>query len=122
MSSRFQIGPHPRRVGDLRRLGPTTRMEQSGHSWWRWTRGTLAIVLTLLLIGLVFSCSSRVVTYRLHQPLTYDFMGRLQDSLPGIALALVSLGCVFLGMWKRWDFEIVGWVLLIVFILVGIVF
>ena len=34
------------------------------------------------------------------------------ECIPALVLVPVSLACLFVSMWKRWWFEIVGWVLL----------
>ena len=37
--------------------------------------------------------------------------------MPAVSLLLFSLGCIAIGMWKRPAFEIVGWIILVVYLL-----
>jgi len=88
-------------------------MERSKHSWWWWTRGVLAVVLATLLVGIALPSAGRIVV---HGPMAHASWG-IREWLPSVGLSLFSLACIFVGMWKRWAFEIVGWAILIVFIL-----
>lgn len=53
-------------------------------------------------------------------PPTHHIVGLMPGILVGVGIAAFALGSIFLSMWKRWDFEIVGWVLVLVFIFMGI--
>ena len=88
-------------------------MEDSKRSWWWWTRGVLAALLAALLVGVALPSAGRNVV---DGPGAHAVWG-IRECLPPVGIALVSLACIFTGMWKRWAFEIVGWVILVVFIL-----
>jgi cell division protein FtsW (lipid II flippase) len=94
-----------------------------GHlrkNWWRWLRGLMACLLAYMVIGLALVHSGRIVFDTTVTPPTHQIVGRMPGILLGVAIAAFALASIFVSMWKRWDFEIVGWVLLLVFILVGI--
>ena len=95
-------------------------MGQLRQNWWRWTRGGLALFLGYLLIALAIMHAGHIVTDTSMTPPTHHIVGRFSGSLLGVGIALFSLVCIFISMWKRWDFEIVGWVLLIVIVFAGI--
>jgi hypothetical protein len=95
-------------------------MGQLPQNWWLWVRGALAIMLAYLLSALAVIHAGHIVTNASTTPPTHHIVGRFSGSLPGVGVALFSLACIYVSMWKRWDFEIVGWVLLLVFIFAGI--
>ena len=78
------------------------------------------MVLAYFVVGLAVMHAGHYVIDPSTTPPSHHVTGRLVGSLPGIGVALFSLACIFVSMWKRWDFEIVGWVLLLVFIFAGI--
>jgi cell division protein FtsW (lipid II flippase) len=93
-----------------------------GHlreNWWRWVRGLLALLLAYLVIGAAVMHSGRIVWDTSVNPPTHQIVERMPGILVGIAIAVFALACVFVSMWKRWDFEVVGWVLLLVFVFLG---
>ena len=73
----------------------------------------LAVVLATLLVSIALPSAGRIVV---NGPTAHATWG-IRECLPSVGLALFSLACIFFGMWKRWAFEIVGWAILIVFIL-----
>jgi hypothetical protein len=88
-------------------------MQNWNRSWWWWTRGALAIGLAVLLVGVALPSAGRLVV---NGPSAHAVWGT-RECLAPIALAMFSLVCIFVGMWKRWAFEILGWAILVVFIL-----
>jgi hypothetical protein len=90
-------------------------MANTNRSWWWWTRGALAILLAALLACIALPSLGKVVV---HGP-TAHVTWPIARVLPAIGLLVFSLGCIFIGMWKRWAFEIVGWAILVVFLLAG---
>ena len=86
-------------------------MMHFGHGWWRWTRGTIAVILTGVLICDLLGDTSRMTTYYLKLPL--GFVGEVHEVAPMVAMVLLLPTFIFISMWKRWDFEIVPWVLLL---------
>lgn len=73
--------------------------------------------LALILVAIVLPSAGRIIVDASTTPPTRRVVWGFWECFPSIALAGVSLACIFVSMWKRWDFEIVGWVLLVVFIL-----
>jgi hypothetical protein len=73
----------------------------------------LAVVLATLLVSIALPSAGRIVV---SGPTAHATWG-IRECLPSVGLALFSLACIFVGMWKRWGFEIVGWAILILFIL-----
>ncbi len=73
----------------------------------------LAILLATLLVSVALPSSGKIVVHGTMAHASWGF----RECLPSVGLALSSLACIFVGMWKRWAFEIVGWAVLIVFIL-----
>ena len=88
-------------------------MEDSKRNWWWWVRGILAVLLAALLVGIALPSTGRVVV---DGPRAHAVWG-VRECLPPVGLAVFSLACIFIGMWKRWAFEIVGWAILLTFIL-----
>lgn len=66
---------------------------------WMWIRG-----LTALLFAVVFSGAA----------ITHNGF-RVGNAACIFAYMAVALASIYIAMWKRWDFEIVGWVLLGIF-------
>lgn len=91
-------------------------MEPIDNSSWRWTRGILAVVLAMLLLGIALPGTGRIVVDQSTLPPTHHIIRGVRDWLPVVGTALFSLTFIFVGMWKRWDVEIVGWALLLVYI------
>jgi hypothetical protein len=94
-------------------------MEHSSHTWWFWTRAVLAAILAALVVAIALPSAGRVVIDSSTTPPTHHAVWGVREYLPSVGLALFSLACIYVGMWKRWSFEIVGWTLLLVFIFVG---
>jgi hypothetical protein len=92
-------------------------MKDSSRSWWWWTRGALAVALAGLLVAIALPSAGRLVVDRSAVPAVRHVVWGVRECLPSIGLAVFSLACIFVGMWKCWDFEIVGWAILLVFIL-----
>ena len=90
-------------------------MALAKHSWWWRTRGALAALLASLLLGMALPDAVEVVVDPSTTPATREVIWGA--SLSSVGAALISLGCIYVSMWKRWEFEIVGWILLIMFIL-----
>jgi predicted ferric reductase len=75
-------------------------MEMTRHRLWRWTRSTFALLLSVALgAGSIAHTGFRVG----HASIVFAYM-------------LFALGSIYISIWKQWDFEIVGWALLAVFI------
>jgi len=92
-------------------------MQESSRNWWCWTRGVLAVFLATLLVAIALPSAGRIVVDHGSGAPGRHVVWGLRECFPRVGLALISLACIFLGMWKRWDFEIVGWAILVVFIL-----
>jgi hypothetical protein len=82
---------------------------------WRWARRYLAIVLALFLCAIIPGSAGRVVADHSTTPPTHHVVGQFRDSVIAIGLVLLSVAFVFLGTWKHWSFEIVGWLILAFF-------
>lgn len=95
-------------------------MGRSGLNRRQWGRGLAAIVLALFLVAMGSQHTGRVVIDRSTSPPTSTVVGGTVGTVSLSGIALVSLICIFVSMWKRWDFEIVGWVILIVGVIVGV--
>lgn len=81
----------------------------------------LAALLALLLLAMALPGAGRIVTDTSTDPPTRQVVWGVRECAPSVGLALVSLACIYVSMWRHWDFEIVGWALLGVFILGGVV-
>lgn len=66
---------------------------------WMWGRGVLALLLAVVLGGAT---------------ITHNGF-RVGNAACIFAYMVFALGIIYFAMWKRWDFEIVGWALLGVF-------
>lgn len=77
----------------------------------------LAVVLAAMLVAIGLPSAGRIVVDASTTPPTRHVFWGFWECLPSFAPAAVSLGCIFVSMWRDWDSEIVGWVLLVVFIL-----
>jgi hypothetical protein len=97
-------------------------METSKHNLWRWVRGGLALFLALAFVGVAHSSAGRVVVDHSTSPPTLHVVGQVTGTLIASVIALFALASIYVGMWKRWSFEIVGWVILIAFIFAGMIF
>ena len=97
-------------------------MEISRHNYLRWIRGLLAVLLAYIFVGVAYSSAGKIVTDRSTTPPTHHIVGQFSGTLPALGIALFALGCIYVGMWKRWAFEIVGWVILLAFIFAGMIF
>jgi hypothetical protein len=91
-------------------------MRESYRNWWWWTRGILAVLLATLLVATALPSAGRIVVDHTGAARPHVVWG-VRECSPSIGLALAALVCIFVGMSKRWDFEIVGWAILVVFIL-----
>jgi hypothetical protein len=87
---------------------------KSEHKGWRWGRGTLAVLLALLFLGIGLPNTGRVVIDNTTTPPTTHIVGRARDSLILIGMVAVPCACIVFGMFRRSTVETVGWVLLIV--------
>ena len=90
-------------------------MALARHSWWWWTREALAAVLAALLLGMALPEAVKIVVDRSTDPPTREVIWG--TNLESVGAALISLACIYVSMWKRWEFEIFGWLLLIMSIL-----
>jgi hypothetical protein len=70
-----------------------------------------------MLVAIALPSAGRIVVDASTTPPTRRAVWGFWECFTSIAVAAVSLGCIFVSMWRRWDFEIVGWALLVVFIL-----
>ena len=74
-------------------------MEMTKHRFWCLARGAFALLLAIVLAAGCIGHSG----FRLgHASFVFAYM-------------LVAVGSIYVSIWKRWDFEIVGWALLGVF-------
>src|SRR5712691_455087 len=94
-------------------------MEHSGHSWWRWIRGILALVLTTILLAMALPGVGRIVVDPSTTPPARHVVWGVWECFPSVGLAVFSLASIYIGMWKRRSFEIVGWVILLLCISAG---
>jgi hypothetical protein len=94
-------------------------MGQPHYDGWRWGRGIAAVLLALLVLASTLPSTGRVVIDHTTTPPTPHIVGRLADGLVLCGVAAASLACIVLGIWKRWDFEIVGWTMLVVLLVVS---
>jgi hypothetical protein len=74
-------------------------MEPNRYKAWRVARGAAALVL-----GIVLASAA----------VTHDGF-RIGNASIIAGYMLVALSVIFVSMWRRWDAEIVGWVLLGIF-------
>jgi hypothetical protein len=95
-------------------------MGQSEQKGWHWGRGSLAVLLSILFLGIVLPNTGRVVLDHTTTPPTAHIVGRVRDSFILIGMVTVPLVCILLGMFRWPRIEIIGWVLLVV--LVGLAF
>jgi hypothetical protein len=72
-------------------------MQRSGSLVWKCGRGVLAVALTLFFIVSALTHTG----------------GHIAARLPVISVALVSLACVLVGIWKGRTLEIMAWVALL---------
>lgn len=98
-------------------VGPTHNfMQGSSCNWLFWTRGILAVLLATMLVSIAIPSAGRIVIDPSNPARPHVVWG-FREYFPSVALSLFSLGCIFVGMWKGWAFEIVGWAILGAFIL-----
>jgi len=71
-------------------------MEMTKHKAWQLGRGILALLLAVMLEGAVVAHNGF----------------RAGEFAAISAFMLLVLACIYVSIWKHWDFEIVGWVLL----------
>lgn len=76
-------------------------------------------MLALMLVNIALQSSGRIVFDRSTDPPAGRVVWGLQEWLPALAVALMPLACIYVSMCKRWDFEVVGWALLVAFLLMG---
>ena len=90
-------------------------MQRADNRWWRWMRGVLAAVLALLLVAIILPSAGRPVIDRSTEPPTHRVVWGVWECLPAFGIAVGSLAFVYVGMWKRWAIEGIGWAILISF-------
>jgi hypothetical protein len=73
----------------------------------------LAMVLAALVVGMALPSFGKVVVDGPTAHVTWP-IGR---SIFAVGLLAFSLGCIFIGMWKRRGFEVVGWIILVTYFL-----
>lgn len=79
----------------------------------------LAILLGVMVVANVLPSAGRIIVVDAYtMPPTRQVVWGFWECFPSITVAIVSLGCILVSMWRRWDFEIVGWALLVILILV----
>jgi hypothetical protein len=95
------------------------RAEMMNHDrgWWCWTRGVVAVLLAVFLVAVALPSAGRMVVDASTSPPTHRAVWGFWECVSSVGPAAVSLACIFVSMWRRWDFEIIGWVLLVVLIL-----
>jgi hypothetical protein len=76
-------------------------------------RGICALLLAVFVLALVLPHTGKLEIDYSTNPPTPHIVGRLSGSILAVGCVLFSLSCIYVSMWRRWDFEIVGWVLLI---------
>jgi hypothetical protein len=94
-------------------------MEMRENKWWLWGRAVLAAVLALLLVAIILPSAGRPVIDRSVEPPTHQVVWGVRECLPAFAIAIGSLSCIYVGMWRRWAIEGVGWTILLVFIVLA---
>ena len=70
--------------------------------------------MAAVLLRMALPEAVKVVVDRSTDPPTREIIWG--TSLSSVGAAFISLACIYISMWKRWEFEIVGWTVLIVFI------
>ena len=88
------------------------RVEQFNKRSWRCWRGALAFLLGLLFLAIVLPNAGRIAIDQSTTQPTPHIVDRVQQSLAPVSLVIVALTCICVSIWRRWDFEIVGWALL----------
>ena len=92
-------------------------MMNNDRGWWWWTRGVMAVLLAALLVAFALPSAGRMVVDAATSPPTYRAVWGFWECFSAVGPAAISLACIFVSMWRRWDSEIIGWVLLVVLIL-----
>jgi hypothetical protein len=92
-------------------------MMNHARGWWWWTRGVVAVLLAVLLVAVALPSAGRMVVDASTSPPTPRAVWGFWQCFASVGPAAASLACIFVSMWRRWDSEIIGWVLLVVLIL-----
>ena len=79
----------------------------------------MAAVLALLLVAIILPSAGHPVIDRSVEPPTRQVVWGVRECFPAFAIALGSLAFIYVGMWKRWSIEGVGWSILIGFIVLS---
>ena len=83
----------------------------------------MAVFLAYVFVGSVFKGGHEIIVDHSTTPPTPHIIGQFRDTLPAILIAVLSLFCIHIGLWKRKAFdEIVGWMILLGFIFAGMIF
>lgn len=94
-------------------------MVERENKRWHWGRATLAAVLALLVVAIILPSAGRLVIDRSVDPPAYRMVWGVRECFPAFAIPLGSLAFIYVGMWKRWAIEGVGWSILIGFIVLA---
>jgi hypothetical protein len=91
----------------MKQIEPKSRM---------WGRCVLATLVAVFFLAVMLPNTGRVVRDPTTTPPTFHIVGIVSGSLLVIALAAVPLALVFIGVFRRSQIEIAGWILVIVLI------
>ncbi len=94
-----------------------TAMMNHHRGWWWWTRGVVAVLLAALLVAFALPSAGRMVVDASTSPPTHRAVWGFWECFASVGPVAISLACILVSMWRRWDSEIIGWVLLVVLIL-----
>lgn len=78
-----------------------------------WGRCVSATLVAAFFLAVEMPNTGRVVRDSTTTPPTFHIVGRVSGSLLVIAMAAVPLALVFIGIFRRSQIEIPGWILLI---------
>jgi hypothetical protein len=89
------------------------------NKWWYWGRAALAAVLALLLVAIILPSAGRPVIDRSVELPAHRVVWGVRECFPAFAIALGSLAFIYVGMWKRWAIEGLGWSILVALIVLA---
>ena len=71
-------------------------------------------MLAVVLGAIILPSAGRPIVDNSTQPPAHRVVWGVRECFPAFGIALGSLACVYVGMWKKWALEGVGWTILIV--------
>lgn len=75
-------------------------------------RSICAFLLAVFVLALVLPHAGHVVIDDTIYPPRPKVVGRTWDIIWSILSVMFWLSCIYVSMWKRWSFEVVGWIML----------